>query len=166
MVTSPATSTKILHSFELVRSSNIQSFSSKNSYHAKCRPAIVISVKKHLPSRLEIVLPIQTFILFCVNDCQNYRSLFDRSGCLVPWFHGTMSRDKALRVIEEWEASRVDGSCQVGAFLFRYSERQVNTATLLLLLLMKICFQDLLYFAFLYRKPPAHRQTRFVPTLE
>ncbi|CAM9335695.1 unnamed protein product [Pylaiella littoralis] len=52
------------------------------------------------------------------------RSLFDSSGCLVPWFHGKTSREEARRAIEEWEASRGDGKKQRGVFLFRYSDRQ------------------------------------------
>lgn len=54
-----------------------------------------------------------------------FRSLFDNSGCLVPWFHGTTPRDDAVSAIKEWEASRGDGREQHGVFLFRYSNRQV-----------------------------------------
>ncbi|CAM9265097.1 unnamed protein product [Ectocarpus sp. 8 AP-2014] len=50
------------------------------------------------------------------------RSLFDESGCLVPWFHGKLSRDEARRATEEWEASRGNGREQRGVFLFRYSD--------------------------------------------
>lgn len=54
------------------------------------------------------------------------RSLFDDSGCLVPWFHGTLSRDEATKAIKDWEASSIDGSRKTGVFLFRYSDRQVS----------------------------------------
>lgn len=56
----------------------------------------------------------------------NDRSLFDMSGCLVPWFHGQTSREEAVCAIEEWEATRRDGRQQRGVFLFRYSDRQVS----------------------------------------
>lgn len=55
----------------------------------------------------------------------NDRSLFDKSGCLVPWFHGQTSREEAVFAIEEWEATRREGRQQRGVFLFRYSDRQV-----------------------------------------
>lgn len=54
------------------------------------------------------------------------RSLFDQSGCLVPWFHGQTSRDEAVLAIEEWEATHRKGRQQRGVFLFRYSDRQVR----------------------------------------
>lgn len=54
------------------------------------------------------------------------RSLFDDSGCLAPWFHGTLSRDEATKAINDWEALHSGGSRKVGVFLFRYSDRQVG----------------------------------------
>lgn len=59
-------------------------------------------------------------------DRDDSRSLFDESGCLVPWFHGKLSRDEARRAIEEWEASRGNGREQRGVFLFRYSDWHVR----------------------------------------
>eukprot|EP00752_Nemacystus_decipiens_P010261 g9145.t1 len=50
------------------------------------------------------------------------RSLFDKSGCPVPWFHGKTSREQATRAIVEWEASRGEGQKQPGVFLFRYTD--------------------------------------------
>ncbi|CAM9560336.1 unnamed protein product [Ascophyllum nodosum] len=52
------------------------------------------------------------------------RSLFDESGCLVQWFHGTKSRDEAAQALEGWEASHGRGMPRTGVFLFRYSDHQ------------------------------------------
>lgn len=53
-------------------------------------------------------------------------SLFDDTGCLVPWFHGTMSRDQANAAVQNWEPPHVRVRQPGGVFLFRYSPHQVS----------------------------------------
>lgn len=63
-----------------------------------------------------------------------HRSLFDESGCLERWFHGTMSREKAGQAIQEWEASNGKKHGASGVFLFRYTSNRVRSVLALSLL--------------------------------
>ncbi|CAM9390553.1 unnamed protein product, partial [Scytosiphon promiscuus] len=85
-------------------------------------PARAAAGERVVPRHLALFLSRFGPMRWCLMKAA--RSLFDESGCLVPWFHGERSRREALSAIEEFESNRRDGRKQRGVFLFRYSDRQ------------------------------------------